>query len=128
MESKQVLVMKKMPKGQRTGKYCAQAAHASLGALMSLGKEVDGSFVIPLDDPFVYSWVVGRFKKIVTSVDTDQELVEIYNAAIKLGLPASLIEDAGLTEYNGVRTLTAVGIGPADPEEIDKITGNLSLF
>ena len=61
-------------------------------------------------------------------VDTDEELVRVYTEALDAGLPASIIKDAGLTEFDGIPTLTAVGIGPASPEAIDKITGNLPLF
>ena len=129
MESKQVLVMKKFGKGLRTGKYCAQAGHASTGALLSISRmSKDGkSLEIPLDDPFVRSWVTERFKKVAVYVETDQELGEIYQKARAAGLPVALIKDAGLTEFNEP-TLTAVGIGPADPKLIDKITGSLPLF
>lgn len=130
MESKQVLVMKKFPKDRnmRTGKYCAQSAHASVGALFSQG-EIDGDFFkIPLHDPFVREWVLGRFKKVAVYVETDEELAAIYSSAKKAGLLTAMIKDAGLTEFNGVPTLTAVGIGPGNPEEIDKITGHLNLF
>lgn len=130
-EAKQVLVMKQFPKERnlRTGKYVAQGAHASVGALLSIGRVVDqDSFVIPLDDPFVRAWIVGRFKKVTLYVKTDEELIEIWQQAQQANLPTALIKDAGLTEFNGVATLTAVGIGPADPELIDKITGHLKLF
>ena len=59
MSSKQVLVMRKMPKGQRTGKYCAQAAHASMGALLSIAHIDNDKMVIPLDNEFVKDWVTG---------------------------------------------------------------------
>lgn len=119
--------MKKLP-GLRTGKYCAQAAHASVGALFSIGQVQGNNFVIPLTDPFVESWVNGRFKKITVYVTTDEELVDLYTRAQDAGIPCSLIRDAGLTEFGGVPTLTAVGIGPADPAKIDQITGSLPLF
>lgn len=131
MASKQVLVMRKfVGSGSRTGKYCAQAAHASVGALFSIGNiSKDGKFFeIPLNNPFVNAWVTGNFKKVALYVETDQELVDIYNAARKANLPSSLIRDAGLTEFNGVPTLTAVGIGPDDEDKINKITGHLPLF
>jgi PTH2 family peptidyl-tRNA hydrolase len=131
MGSKQVLVMKKfVGKGSRIGKYCAQAAHASVGALFSTGGiSSDGkSFVIPLDNPFIHAWVTGSFKKVTVYVENDQDLVEIYNQALKSGLPASLIKDAGLTEFGGNPTLTAVGIGPENEDLINKITGHLPLF
>ena len=117
MSSKQVLVMKKF-QSLRHGKYCAQASHASVG----------DNFVIPLTDPFVKDWITGSFAKITLQVDTDQELIDIYVAAQDAGLPTALIKDAGRTEFGGVPTLTAVGIGPADPVLINKITGSLKLF
>jgi PTH2 family peptidyl-tRNA hydrolase len=130
MEAKQVLVMKKFPKDRnmRTGKYVAQGAHASMGALLSLGSVENGKFVIPLSNPFVMEWLTGRFKKVTVYVETDQELVAIYKAAKDANIATALIKDAGLTEFNGVPTLTAVGIGPDDEEKINKITGHLSLF
>ena len=128
MNSKQVLVMRKMPKGQRTGKYCAQAAHASMGALFSIARIEDGEMVIPLDNEFVKDWITGVFKKITLSVDDDDALEAIYERAVAAGLPCAIIKDKGLTEYNGVPTLTAVGIGPADASAIDAITGGLPLF
>lgn len=127
-ESKQVLIMRKFSKGCRTGKYVSQGSHASVGALFS-SAIVDGDYLkIPLHDEFVRSWVLGRFKKITLSVDNEQALLELYEQAKSAGLLCSLIRDAGLTEFNGIPTLTAVGIGPGNPEEIDKITGRLSLF
>jgi PTH2 family peptidyl-tRNA hydrolase len=127
MAAKQVLVMKKFTK-LRTGKYIAQGAHASMGALFSAGSIVGDNLVIPLTDPFVKEWVVGMFKKIACYVETDDELLKIYEEAKAAGLPCSLIKDSGLTEFNGVPTLTAVGVGPGSDEEINKITGHLPLF
>jgi PTH2 family peptidyl-tRNA hydrolase len=130
MASKQVLVMKKFPKDRnmRTGKYCAQAAHASLGAILSLGLIQNGNLVISLSNPFIFEWVTGNFRKVTVYVETDQDLVAIYKAAKDANIATALIKDAGLTEFNGVPTLTAVGIGPDDEEKINKITGHLPLF
>lgn len=130
--SKQVLVMKKFPKDRnmRTGKYVAQGAHASVGALFSIGRisEDSKSFSIPLENPFVREWVTGNFKKVTVYVETDEALLEIYQKACANGVAAALIRDAGLTEFNSVPTLTAVGIGPDSDEQVNKITGHLSLF
>ena len=128
MESKQVIVMRKMDKGCRTGKYIAQGSHASVGALFSQGFVEGDYFKIPLHDPFVKEWVLGRFKKVTVYVDTDEELIAIYTLAKSAGLLCSLIKDAGLTEFHGVPTLTAVAIGPGNSVEIDKITNHLKLF
>jgi len=127
-EPKQVIVMKKIVGGLRTGKYCAQSAHASVGALLSIAQIKPDKIVIPLTDPFIREWCLSRFTKAVVYVNTDEELIELHNQAKSANLPTSLIRDAGLTEFHGVPTLTAVGIGPGDPEEIDKITGHLPLF
>ena len=130
MGSKQVIVMKKFPKARnmRTGKYIAQGAHASLGALLSLSLIEDDRLIIPLDNLFIRVWITGRFTKVTCYVETDEDLVFIHNSAKLAGIPSSLITDAGLTEFNGVPTLTAVGVGPDDEELINKITGHLPLF
>lgn len=130
MAAKQVLVMKKFPKERnlRTGKYCAQAAHASMGALLSLSSIVDDKLVIPLSNPFIREWITGRFTKIALYVETDEELVDLYKKAKEAGLATALIQDAGLTEFKGVPTLTGVGIGPDNVEKIDLITGHLKPF
>ncbi|MFW6226199.1 MAG: peptidyl-tRNA hydrolase [bacterium] len=43
-------------------------------------------------------------------------------------LPCSLIEDKGLSEFKGVKTKTAITIGPEAAEKIDKITEHLKLL
>jgi PTH2 family peptidyl-tRNA hydrolase len=129
MNSKQVIVMKKFA-SLRTGKYCAQAAHASMGALLSIGRldSYGDNLIIPLHNPFVKEWLTGAFKKVTLYVETEEELLAVYDAAKKSNLPVSLIKDSGLTEFAGVPTITAVGIGPANASDIDAITGNLKLF
>lgn len=130
MNSKQVIVMKKFPKARnlRTGKYCAQAAHAAMGAVFQLGKIEDGKMIIDLSDPAVHSWITGRFTKITVYVETDQDLFDIQYKAQRENIPCALIQDAGLTEFDGVPTYTAVAVGPASAERIDAITGHLPLF
>lgn len=130
MGAKQVIIMKKFPKDRnmRTGKYVAQGAHAAVGAILKLSHIQDDNLVISLKDPFVLEWLTGNFKKVTLYVETDQELVDLYKKAQESGLPAALIKDAGLTEFNGVPTLTAVGIGPGNEDVINKITGHLPLF
>ena len=131
MSSKQVLVMKKFP-SLRTGKYVAQGAHASVGAVFALGKldEYGDNLIIPLYNHFVRDWVLGSFAKIVLQADTntDRELIDLQTLAKEAGLPTSLITDSGRTEFNGVPTMTALGIGPGSIEDIDRITGHLKLL
>jgi peptidyl-tRNA hydrolase, PTH2 family len=131
--TKQVIVMKKFPKARnmRTGKYIAQGSHASLGAFLALGNTIsaDGkSITVDLTNPFARDWIVGRFTKVTCQVETDEELVALHKAAQEANIATALITDAGLTEFDGVPTLTAVGIGPDNEELINKITGHLPLF
>lgn len=126
--SKQVIVMRKMPKGQRHGKYCAQAAHASMAALLSMATNDGTTITLPMTNPVINAWINGSYTKVVLQVDTEEQLKVVYARANELGLPCALIIDNGLTEYNGVKTATAVGIGPAAPDLIDRITGDLKLF
>jgi len=128
MASKQVLVMRNFGKNFRKGKYCAQAAHASLGAVFGIGHIEDDCLIIPLKNPFVREWITGRFTKIAVYVETEAELIEIHAQAQQLNVATTLIRDSGITEFNGVPTLTAVGIGPDDSELIDTLTRHLPLF
>jgi len=113
---KQVIVLRK-DLGMRKGKMIAQGAHASLGCYLKYP-----------DHPYVLEWLEGPFTKIAVSVDSEEELFEIYRLAQEASLPTILIKDAGRTEFNGVPTHTAVAVGPGPEEEIDKITGDLKLL
>jgi len=133
MEAKQVIVMRKDLK-MRKGKMISQGAHASLGVILKqMVHENDqkGHFFkylsVSFSDP-LYAWLTGIFTKITVSVDSEEELMKIYNLADSKGLPCILIEDKGLTEFKGVVTKTCIAIGPAWNEDIDKITGHLKLL
>jgi PTH2 family peptidyl-tRNA hydrolase len=123
---KQVIVMRK-DLNMRKGKMIAQGAHASLKAVID-----------KLDDPQVKEWLDGLFTKICVSVNSKEELFEVYDFAStliyynknndKMIVPCAIIEDSGLTEFNGVPTYTCCAIGPAEDTVIDQITGNLKLL
>jgi PTH2 family peptidyl-tRNA hydrolase len=70
-------------------------------------------------------WIDGIFTKIVLGVDSLEELLIIKEDAEEAGLPVALIEDSGLTEFGGVKTITCIAIGPDDSEKIDRITKDL---
>lgn len=141
MKAKQVIVMRtdlRNSNGQkiRTGKFIAQGSHASLGALLKCFRKYTTS-----DDTTVYStefgkdsvmeaWLNGVFTKICVSVDSEKELVDLYESIIHSNpdMPVVLITDAGLTEFNGVPTITCLGIGPWESEEIDLYTSHLKLL
>lgn len=136
-EPKQVIILRK-DLNMRKGKMVAQGAHASMKAVIDHGKiirthpqEEDYALSINITTEFypaLYEWLTGRFTKICVSVDSEQELINIYEQAKTAGLLCAIITDAGLTEFNSVPTKTAVAIGPAYPEQIDPITGHLKLL
>ncbi len=124
---KQVIVMRK-DLNMRKGKMVAQGAHASMKVFWDISRKFDGHYrSIPMTDE-MEEWLDGRFTKVVVGCGSEEELDSLYNKAQVCGLPCSLIVDAGLTEFNGVPTKTCCAIGPANAEDIDKITGELRLL
>jgi len=148
MAIKQVIVMRKDLK-MRRGKEVAQGAHASLKIFFdrmspliiyeereqddphyeygSIKERVHGHFDCRMT-PEMESWKEGAFTKICVKVNSEEELLEIVEKAKLAKLPVALICDKGLTEFDGVPTNTCCAIGPANSEEIDKITSELSLY
>ena len=133
MEVKQVIVMRKeFPDGKggtrklRRGKEIAQAAHASTSWLVEFIKQGNVQSNLSFEQ---YEWMIsGRFTKITLQVDTEDQLVKVYNDARKAGLTVHMITDSGVTEFNGEPTNTCIAIGPNKSEDIDKITGKLQLY
>ena len=150
MNTKQVIVFRKDllkgPNAIRKGKFGAQCAHASLGALLTLFNVYKqelvrlGTFDVEPGkiqyeynltfgkDSILNDWLNGKFTKVVVSVDSNEELVALNKALDETYIPHALITDSGLTEFHGVPTNTCLGIGPYTAEEIDKFTGNLPLL
>ena len=129
---KQVIVMRKDLNMTR-GKLVAQGSHASLGAVLQL-MDVDyyGEHSVRtlrlMNNTPITQWLHGPFIKICVSVNSEEELLSIYNQANLAGLNTVLIEDNGLTMFNGVKTKTCICIGPNWSNEIDPITKNLKLL
>ena len=134
---KQVIVIRK-DLNMRKGKMVAQGAHASVGAILNHAKtgwlskllNFFGVRVIVLDlaDPQMGPWLDGRFKKITVYVSSEQELLDLHAKANAAGLIATKIVDSGLTEFNGVPTVTALAIGPDFEDKVDAITKHLPLL
>jgi PTH2 family peptidyl-tRNA hydrolase len=97
------------------GKRCAQAAHASIGAFNTADKALQKA------------WFSEGQKKVVLRANDERTLYELKVIAERAGISSSLIQDAGLTEIPP-GTITALGLGPARTEDLDKITGNLTLL
>lgn len=116
---KQVIILRK-DLNMRKGKMVAQGAHASLAVILEHQK--DGYIPQAMEE-----WLKGSFTKICVSCNSYDELMELYYKAKHIGIPCSLIRDAGHTEFDGP-TYTAVAIGPDYPEVIDPITKELPLL
>jgi len=118
----------------RKGKYIAQGSHASLGAIlgqMEIDVDIKDDYQkrsLYLDhESALYDWLTGSFTKVTLCVETEEELLAVYNKAKEAGLITCLITDSGRTEFNGIPTITCCSIlGWSD--EVDPITGNLELF
>ena len=101
--------------GMGKGKLAAQVAHASLSSYENA------------DEAARREWKRGGQKKVVLKVSSERELFELQEEAKVAGLPTGLIRDAGHTQLEP-DTPTAVAIGPGNEDEIDRITGSLSLY
>jgi PTH2 family peptidyl-tRNA hydrolase len=128
LNHKQVIVLRK-DLNMRKGKLVAQGAHASMAAILSQGQATDvgDTFTIQLDDR-MKDWLLGSFKKITVSVNSEEELLSLYERAKGSGLICSLILDSGLTEFGGRPTYTAVAVGPDVAAKVDVLTGDLPLL
>jgi PTH2 family peptidyl-tRNA hydrolase len=132
---KQVIVMRK-DLNMRKGKMVAQGSHGSMKFLIDRLKMwgiTSGDTESHNRRCIVFTseemeWVNGLFTKICVSVNSEAELLEVYNKAKEAGLNCSLITDSGLTEFAGVPTNTCCAIGPNESEKIDAITGGLQLL
>ena len=97
------------------GKKCAQLAHGAVGAYEKTDKITQKK------------WFNEGMKKVVLKVPTLRAMYEIKTNAEMAGIATSLIIDAGRTEIEP-GTVTALGLGPARSEDLDKITGDLQLL
>lgn len=131
---KQVIVIRR-DLNMRRGKEIAQGAHASMMWLTSRLEEnrhydssEGGAYVeCELIEP-ERRWVKGNFRKVTCQVPDEDLLLGIVAKAHAIGVMAHLVQDSGLTEFDGVETTTAAAIGPAWEDDVDKVTGTLSLY
>jgi peptidyl-tRNA hydrolase, PTH2 family len=145
MNTKQVIIIREDLK-MRRGKEIAQASHASLAFLTQHGSmfhdvEYGGYGSEYHDYGFkndhvdmkkyyeeIQHWLTHSFRKIVCCVDLEEEIVQLHQKALESGLMSHLITDNGLTEFNGVPTITALAIGPHWDERFTDLTSQLQLY
>jgi len=113
-EYKQAIIIRadlKLPKG----KASAQAAHASVEAVLRSEKDI------------IKRWRNEGQKKIVLKVSNEKELLKINQIAKDNGLTTALITDAGRTVI-APGTKTCIAIGPHEEERIDEVIRDLKLL
>jgi peptidyl-tRNA hydrolase len=101
--------------GMPPGKLAAQVGHAAIAAFLEA------------NDTQRRRWLEDGMTKIVLRCESDAALEEIAARAEREGLPVALIADAGHTVLEA-GTRTCVGVGPADAQAIDRVTGSLKLL
>lgn len=131
MNVKQVIVVRKDLK-MRRGKEIAQCCHASIAFIT---RKIQGA--APLKNKFLFGveispaakeWIDSNFAKICVRVNSEEELFDIHKKAQDLGLEVHLVQDSGLTEFDGIPTFTCLAIGPDRSDKIDEVTGELILY
>ncbi len=100
------------------GKMAAQVGHAAVTlALNSMKKH----------KKLYREWIDQGQKKVVVRVNGLPDMYRIKQALEDAGIQTCLITDAGLTQIPP-GTVTCLGAGPAESDQLDQITGELSLY
>jgi PTH2 family peptidyl-tRNA hydrolase len=133
--TKQVLIWRNDLK-VRKGKIASQISHASMSFLtknlnisQTINSNGDLVFItgLTLSDEIDH-WLKNSFRKICVYVNSEEELVALHQKALDSGLISYIIEDNGATEFNGVKTITALAIGPHFDSKFIGITDHLPLL
>ena len=137
--AKMMIVMRRDLK-MRKGKIAAQAGHACVDAILTalsregrmndLETNAEG-FVLKdtgKPDTPLSEWFSYGSAKICVYVDSEEELLAIAQKASDRNIIASVITDAGMTEFHGVPTKTCLALEPLPAEVADELTGDLPLY
>jgi len=108
-------IVARMDIGMGEGKLAAQVAHASLSAYEDAREKTQRA------------WKGDGQKKVVLKVDSEDELFELADKAEREGLPHAIVRDAGHTQLEP-GTVTALAVGPAREDLVDRVTGDLDLY
>lgn len=104
--------------GMGKGKIASQCAHAAIQCY-KVG--------LKSQEKQVLNWLSSGQAKVVLKVSSESELKDVFKKANEAGICTSLIRDAGKTQLDS-GTATVLGIGPAEVEKLDSITGHLKLL
>jgi peptidyl-tRNA hydrolase, PTH2 family len=128
--TKQVIVVRRDLK-MRRGKEIAQGAHAAsawLADRILANMRPNGAVDHVVLSPAERAWLESSFRKVTVKVNSEEELLAVYEKALDAGLVVNLITDRGLTEFGGVPTRTCLAVGPDYDDLIDPVTGDLELY
>lgn len=137
--SKMMIIMRRDLK-MRKGKIAAQSGHACIEAVLTALKKEGrlndlvfrhgGMCLINSDKPEtpLSEWFNYGCAKICVYVDSEEELLRIAENAAEKGIIASVITDAGMTEFHGEPTKTCLALEPLPTEIADTLTGHLPLY
>ncbi len=120
-EIKQVIVVRRDIRMGK-GKAAVQVAHASCEVVFKILDSGNKTWLRWLE-----LWKAQGQMKVVLKVDSEEKLMKTLFEAQRAGLPVALIVDAGRTQLPS-GTKTAVAIGPAPKDFVDRITGSLKLY
>ncbi len=101
--------------GMGEGKLAAQVAHASLSAYQDAGRKARKK------------WQGEGQKKVVLRGDSESQLFALADKADKEGIPYAIARDAGHTQLEP-GTVSALAVGPASDDLVDRVTGDLPLY
>lgn len=115
MASKLVLVVRTDLELGR-GKIAAQVAHAAVAATLA-----------GLGTPALQAWLADGQPKVVCRVADERGLRAVVDRALRLGVAAGVITDAGRTQV-APGTPTVAYLGPDLDGRIDEISADLRLL
>jgi peptidyl-tRNA hydrolase, PTH2 family len=107
--------------GMGKGKMCAQAAHAAIAAYkLALNGDARQKKCLQV-------WGTFGSTKITVKVNSQQELLDLYQRAVDKDITAAYIQDAGHTQVDP-GTITVLAIGPEETSVVDSLTSHLKLL
>jgi peptidyl-tRNA hydrolase, PTH2 family len=124
---KQVIVIRKDLR-MRRGKEIAQGAHAAIAFLASRlvvfndPERPAGEYELALSAD-TRTWLAGHQTKVVLQAPNLETFQRVEQEARSRDLEVHVVVDMGVTEFDGVPTITALAIGPDRNDRIDEVTG-----
>lgn len=119
--TKQILVVRK-DLNMRKGKIAAQCCHASMSFLTRRLQSKEPILEVQ------QKWLDDSFTKICVSVDSEKELLDLYEVAKQNKIEAHLVTDNGKTEFHGIPTVTCMALGPDYDHVLNPICSHLKLM